>query len=90
MAIVPHNVCPIFGHGLTPQRSGLRVPPIGLPPRLKALADVRQIGSREEYCYHHVQAILLTIDQYAESALGNREFFLNKPHGIGGKKDNIP
>jgi hypothetical protein len=40
--------------------------------------------------YHHVQAIMLAIDQYAESALGNREYFWNKPHGIGGKKDNIP
>jgi hypothetical protein len=29
---------------------------------------------------------MLAVDQYAESALGNREFFLNKPHGIGGKK----
>jgi hypothetical protein len=37
-----------------------------------------------------VQAIMLAIDRYAESALGNREFFLNKPHGIGGKKDHIP
>ncbi|MEO6782101.1 MAG: hypothetical protein ABI196_14540 [Bradyrhizobium sp.] len=25
-----------------------------------------------------------------ETALGNREFFLNKPHGIGGKSENIP
>jgi hypothetical protein len=33
---------------------------------------------------------MLAIDQYAETALGNREFFLNKPHGLGGKKDNNP
>jgi hypothetical protein len=33
---------------------------------------------------------MLAIDQYAETALGNREFFLNKPHGIGGKSENIP
>jgi hypothetical protein len=33
----------------------------------------------------------LVLDQYAEAALGNREFFLNKPYGIGGRtKDNIP
>jgi len=33
----------------------------------------------------------VSIDQYAEAALGNREFFLNKPYGIGGEmKDNIP
>jgi hypothetical protein len=48
------------------------------------------MGTREGYCYHHVQAIMLAIDQYAETALSNREFFLNKPHGIGGKKDDIP
>jgi hypothetical protein len=27
----------------------------------------------------HVQAIMLSIDQYAESALRNREYFLNRP-----------
>jgi hypothetical protein len=27
------------------------------------------MGTRESYCFHHVQAIKLTIDQYAESAL---------------------
>jgi hypothetical protein len=46
---------------------------------------------REGWCYHHVQAIIVAIDQYAEAALGNRDFFLNKPYGIGGRaKDNIP
>jgi hypothetical protein len=25
----------------------------------------------------------VAIDQYAEAAMGNREFFLNKPYGIG-------
>ncbi|MCA6122499.1 hypothetical protein J6500_11440 [Bradyrhizobium sp. WSM 1704] len=25
----------------------------------------------------------LAIDQYAEAALGNREFFLNKPYSVG-------
>jgi len=29
------------------------------------------------------QAIIVAIDQYSEAALGNREFFLNKPHSIG-------
>jgi hypothetical protein len=33
---------------------------------------------------------MLAIDQYAESALGNRQYFLNKPHSIGGKNDKIP
>jgi hypothetical protein len=60
------------------------------PPWIKALAEVRRRATREGYCYHHVQAIIVSIDQYAETALGNREYFLNKPHGIGGKSDNIP
>ena len=60
------------------------------PPWIKALADVRHMSTREGYCYHHVQAIMLAIDQYAESALANREYFWNKPHSIGGKKDNVP
>jgi hypothetical protein len=44
------------------------------PPFLKALAEVRKIGAHEGWCYHHVQAIILAIDQYAEAATGNREF----------------
>jgi len=32
------------------------------------------------------QAIIVAIDQYAEAALGNRDYFLNKPYGIGGKE----
>jgi hypothetical protein len=41
--------------------------------------------------HHHLQAIIVAIDQYAEAALGKGEFFLNKPYGIGGRaKDNIP
>ncbi len=61
--------------------------------RLKkeALAEVRRLAPREGWRYHHVQAIIVAIDQYAEAALGNREFFLNKPYGVGGgSKDNIP
>lgn len=34
----------------------------------------------------HIEAIQVAIDQYAEAALGNREFFLNKPHSIGGSR----
>jgi hypothetical protein len=30
-----------------------------------------------------VQAIIVAIDQYAEAATGNREFFLNKPPTSG-------
>ena len=53
------------------------------PPWIRALAEVRQRATREGWCYQHVQAIIVAIDQYAEKALGNREFFLNKPYGIG-------
>jgi hypothetical protein len=56
------------------------------PPWIKALAEVRQRATREGWCYHHVQAIIVAIDQYAEAALGNRDFFLNKPYSIGGAK----
>jgi hypothetical protein len=47
--------------------------------------------TREGYCYQHVQAITVAIDQYAEKALGNCEYFLNKPYSIGGsRKDHVP
>jgi hypothetical protein len=53
------------------------------PPFVKAPAEARQLATREGYCYAHVQAIMVSIDQYAEAALGNRQYFLNKPHSIG-------
>jgi hypothetical protein len=45
--------------------------------------EMGKIGVHEGWCYHHVQAIILSIDQYAEAATGNRQFFWNKPHSIG-------
>jgi hypothetical protein len=60
------------------------------PPWIKALEEVRRRATREGYCYQHVQAIIVSIDQYAEAALGNRNYFLNKPYGAGGKGDKIP
>jgi len=61
------------------------------PPWVAALADVRRLATREGYCFQHVQAIIVAIDQYAEKALGNRAYFLNKPYGIGGgMKDHLP
>jgi hypothetical protein len=60
-------------------------------PWIRALAEVRSRATREAWCHQHVQAIVVAIDQYAEAALGNRQFFLNKPHSIGGgRNDNIP
>jgi hypothetical protein len=41
------------------------------PPWIKALADVRHLAAREGWCYQRVQAIIVAIDQYAESALGS-------------------
>ena len=54
-----------------------------LSPFLKALNDVRHKAVREGYCYQDVQAIVVSIDQYAEAATSNREYFLNKPHSTG-------
>ena len=34
---------------------------------------------------------MLSIDQYAEAATGNREYFWNKPHSIKGQgKADVP
>jgi hypothetical protein len=35
---------------------------------------------------------MVAIDQYAEAATGNREYFWNKPHSIGGsrKSGDVP
>ena len=56
------------------------------PPWINALAEVRHLATREGWCYPHVQAIIVAIDQYAEAATGNRDFFLNRPHSIGGNR----
>jgi hypothetical protein len=52
-------------------------------PWINALAELPQRTTREGYCFQHVQAITVAIDQYAEKALGNRDYFLNKPYGVG-------
>jgi hypothetical protein len=57
-------------------------------PRIQRLrpqgrAELRQRAAREGHCYQHVQAITVAIDQYAEKELGNRDYFLNKPYGVG-------
>ena len=57
------------------------------PPFIKALAEARHLATREGWCYQHVQAITVAIDQYAEKALGNREYFLNRPQSIGGRRN---
>ena len=44
--------------------------------------------TREGWCYWHVHAIIVAIDQYAEAATGNREYFLNKPGMIPAGRRN--
>ena len=63
-----------------------------LSPFLTALEDVRSRATRVGWCYAHVQAIIVAIDQYAVAATGNREYFLNKPVSIGDnrKAGDIP
>jgi hypothetical protein len=63
-----------------------------LSPFLKALNEVRQLATREGWCYWHVQAMIVSIDQYAEAATGNRDYFLNKPVSIAGsgKSGDLP
>jgi hypothetical protein len=56
------------------------------PPVMKALDEARRQLAREGWCNRHVQAIMVAIDQYAEAATGNREYFLNKPHRVGGNR----
>jgi hypothetical protein len=60
-----------------------------LSPFLKALNEVRRLAAREGFCYQHVQAITVSIDQYAEAATGNRDYFLNKPVSIGARRKAI-
>jgi hypothetical protein len=50
-------------------------------PWLNALAELRRRATREGY--QHVQAITFAIDQHPEKGLGNRDYFLNKPYGVG-------
>jgi hypothetical protein len=58
------------------------------PTWLKALAEVRRMAPRQGYCFLHVQAIFVAIDQYAEAATGNRDYFLDKPYSIGESRRN--
>jgi len=53
------------------------------PEFIKALEKARRLSCYEGWCRMHIEAIQVAIDQYAEAAYGNREFFLNKPHSVG-------
>jgi hypothetical protein len=53
------------------------------PPWIKALAEVRIQATREGWCHAHVQAIIVAIDQLS--------YFLNKPYGVGGgRNEHVP
>ena len=59
------------------------------PPWIKAPAQIRRlVSSAWRLVLPAVPAIIVSIDQYAESALGNRNHFLYRPYGIG--KGDIP
>jgi hypothetical protein len=55
---------------------------------LKSLNETRHLAARQGWCYQHVQAIIVAIDQCAEAATGNRSYFLDKPQSIGGSRRN--
>jgi hypothetical protein len=55
------------------------------PPFLKALAEVRKIGVHEGWCYHHVQAIIVAIDQMPSLAWQSR-ILPNRPRCIGSSR----
>lgn len=49
------------------------------------------LGVTGKLCLQHVQAFTVAIDQYAEKALGNRDYLLSRPHSIGGgRNDHMP
>jgi hypothetical protein len=55
-----------------------------------AAEETRRLATREGWRYRHVQAIIVAIDQYAEAATGNRDFFLNKPPVVRAKQGDAP
>ena len=57
-------------------------------PFLKSVWQTRRLAARQGWCYQHVQALIVAIDQYAEAATGNRSYFLDKPQSIGGSRRN--
>lgn len=57
-------------------------------PFLKSVAQTRRLAARQGWCYQHVQALIVAIDQYAEAATGNRSYFLDRPQSIGGSRRN--
>ena len=63
---LPHNPESIEGYGF----------------RIRSLCSRRSVIGNAGWCYPRVQAIIVAIDQYAEAATGNRNYFLNRPQRI--------
>ena len=55
-------------------------------PWLKSLNETRRLATRQGWCYQHVQALIVAIDQYAEVATGDRCYFLDRLQSIGGSR----
>ena len=49
-------------------------------PFLRSLNTLRQEASRQGEFPEHVSTIIAMIDQYAESALGDRHYFCDHPY----------
>ena len=56
-------------------------------PWLRSLNEIRHLAAWQGWCYQHVQALIVAIDQYAEAATGNRCYFLDRPVSIGGGRN---
>jgi hypothetical protein len=52
-------------------------------PFLRALDTLRREASRQGAYPEHVATIIAMIDQYAESAMGDRQYFCERPHVFG-------
>lgn len=61
------------------------------PPFLKAFGRGSGVGAARGLVLSARPGNHVAIDQYAEEALGNREYFLNTPYSIGGgQQDHAP
>jgi hypothetical protein len=69
--------CPASSSGTTPlDTSEFRA----------ALDKTRRSACREGANWDRVQAVMRAIDEYAEAATGNREYFWDRPVGIGRRR----
>ena len=53
------------------------------PPWIDVLTELRRQAAREGQCAEHVPANTIAIEQYSEKALDIRDYFFNKPYGVG-------